>query len=168
MESNDAFIANRWSRKGCEVVSHMIPLWFFEWLSSTSWHKANCANLDQSERRTFHDEMCSLNLMFSATNGLIMYSYERISLGLLQTFLVTKEAFDFFERAMCHSMGHFTSVTLELRVCGIMLLMLCVLILVLSLLDLVDMPGLGTVNSFLGNHCCVFSLYCDLDNMGKV
>ena len=39
--------------------------------------------------------------------------------------------------------------------------------LLLFLVDLVDRPGLGTVDSFLGNPCRVFSLNGNLNSMGE-
>ena len=59
-----------------------------------------------------------------------------------------------------------TSVAL-LLVFGMRLLMVLLWTLLLFLVDLVDRPGLGTVDSFLGNPCRVFSLNGNLNSTGE-
>ena len=62
--------------------------------------------------------------------------------------------------------GLSTSVAL-LLVFGMRLLMVLLWTLLLVLVDLVDWPGLGTVNSFLSNPCRTFSLNGNFNSMGE-
>ena len=74
---------------------------------------------------------------------------------------VSEMAFDFFVGAVRCFVGLSTSVL------GMRLLMVLLWTLRLVLVDLVDWPGLGTVNSFLGNPCRVFSLNGNFNSTGE-
>uniref|UniRef100_A0A0L8FUJ1 Uncharacterized protein n=1 Tax=Octopus bimaculoides TaxID=37653 RepID=A0A0L8FUJ1_OCTBM len=94
---------------------------------------------------------------------MLFFSTHRLQMCLF----VTKMTFGFFERTVCRFVGFSTSVAF-LLVCGIRLLMVLLRTLILVLLDLVDLLGFGTVDSFFSNLCCVFSLDGNSDSMGKI
>ena len=80
---------------------------------------------------------------------------------------VIEMAISFFVGAVRCFVGLSASVAL-LLVFGMRLLMVLLWTLRLVLVDLVDRPGLGTVNSFPGNPCRVFSLNGNLNSTGEI
>ena len=79
---------------------------------------------------------------------------------------VTEMTLGFFVGAVRCFVDLSTSVAL-LLVLGMRLLMVLLRTLLLVLVDLVDWPGLGTVSSFLGNPCRVFSLNDNFNSTGE-
>ena len=84
----------------------------------------------------------------------------------MSLFLSQKLTLSFFVGAVPSFVDLSTSVAL-LLVFGMRLLMVLLWTLLLFLVDIVDRPGLGTVDSFLSNPCCVFSLNGNLNSTGE-
>lgn len=83
------------------------------------------------------------------------------------SFLVTREEFYFYLGTVCHFMGVSTYVALQLKDCGIRLLVEFSFIFVVSLFHLVDKPSVETINSFQGKRHRVHGLNRNLDSTGK-